>query len=107
VHSDGSVAEAGKLVGEFEGVFAFFEIGACDHHFGDAGCEGASDDVLEVIFVGFFAVVHATEYLVGEVDADLFWRCVNGGIFIGAKILHGRLCSVELVCLHHWWLLLS
>ena len=80
MHADGGVAETWEFLCEFEGVFAFFEIRAGDHHFGDAGCEGAGDDVLEVIFVGFFAVVHAAEDWVGEVDADLFWRSVSGGI---------------------------
>jgi hypothetical protein len=51
--------------------------------------------------VGFFAMVHATEDLVGEVYADLFWRCVSGDNDEEA-VIDGRLRSVELVCFRRW-----
>lgn len=45
----------------------------------DAGFLGSVDDMLEIVFVGFFAVGYPAENWVGEVDANLL---------LAAKVSH-------------------
>jgi hypothetical protein len=71
VHAYRCVAEAWMLFCDFDGVFGFGEVGACDHEFLDAGGEGALEDGGEVGGVALGAVVEAAEDGVGEVYADL------------------------------------
>lgn len=49
----------------------FFEVGTCYHELFAAYVFGALDDIVEIAFVGLFAVVVTLEHGVTQVDADL------------------------------------
>ena len=54
MHADRSVAETWILFCEFDGVVAFFEVGAGDHEFAHAGFARAAEDLFEVVGVAAF-----------------------------------------------------
>jgi hypothetical protein len=71
MYADRSITEPWIFFRQPDSALALHQVRASDHHLTHTCISCTLDNVLKVIVVRSLAVVHAAEYLVRQVDADL------------------------------------
>ena len=91
--------------GQLDRLLRLREIRPRDHEFPTPGLEGSSYDVVEVILVGFLAVVYTSEDGVAQVDADLIFVSFSAMCFsksqsqgVGLADRHQRISRIWREC---------